>query len=515
MSDSVYVGARSATLETSPAFDAISKIVIYVDDENVFEAGNDNGRTLELTCPYGTQAMANNLLDELGGYAYQPMQASDALMDPAAELGDAVTIGGVYTILASADTTFDELMAADIGAPGQEEIESEYPYTSRQQTEQQRQLAKARSEIAKNASSISLLVEGLNKADQSISKLEVSLGSISLSVTNGSTSSQIALTVDGVQVSSQNITMNGLVTYTGLSSGTTTINGACIKTGTIDADRLNLTGAISFSDLSASVQNDINDAYTMAEDAQTSVGEISSTVDNWSYRYNGRTYIDGTQIMAGTVTASTLRGGTVELLDNRGSTAGEISLSSASSASYAVDIDSYGAMRLQCNGNLYLTNGGASMTLSAAEDVAYFNCTVVPNGNDRYLLGTSPNRWADVYCQTGAFNGSDENIKNSIEELPEKYITFIDNVIPRRFKYDDGTSNRYHAGFTAQNVKAAMDAAGISDLEFAGWAKDVDAAGNDTYLLRYTEFLAPMLLKIRQQEERIANLENAIKELRQ
>ena len=443
------------------------------------------------------------------------MQASDALMDPAAELGDAVTIGGVYTILASADTTFDELMAADIGAPGQEEIESEYPYTSRQQTEQQRQLAKARSEIAKNSSSISLLVEGLNGANNSISKLEVSLESISLSVTNGSTSSQIALTVDGVEVSSQNISMNGLVTYTGLSSGTTTINGACIKTGTIDADRLNLTGAISFSDLSASVQNDINDAYTMAEDAQTSVGEISSTVDDWSYTYNGRTYIDGTQIMAGTVTASTLRGGTVELLDNSGSTAGEISLSSASSASYAVDIDSYGAMRLQCSGNLYLTNGGASMTLSSAEDVAYFNCTVVPNGNDRYLLGTSPNRWADVYCQTGAFNGSDENIKNSIEELPEKYITFIDNVIPRRFKYDDGTSNRYHAGFTAQNVKAAMDAAGISDLEFAGWAKDVDAAGDDTYLLRYTEFLAPMLLKIRQQEERIANLENAIKEFRQ
>lgn len=515
MSDSVFVGTKAGGLETSPQFEPISKIILLVDSENYYEAGNDTGRTLEITCPYGTQAMANNLLSSLGGYAYQPATASDALIDPAAELGDAVTVGGVYTVLAQMDTTFDSLMTADIGAPGQEEIESEYPYVSQQQSDINRQLADTRSEIAKNSEQIQLTVEGLNSANQAISQLTLSIDSIELSVSNGSTSSTITLKKDNVVISSQEITMSGLVTFTGLANGTTTINGACIKTGTIDADRINLTGAISFSDLSTSVQNDINDAYSMAENAKTAVGEISSTVDDWSYRYNGRTYIDGTQIMAGTVTASTLRGGTVELLDNSGSTAGEISLSSASSASYAVDIDSYGAMRLQCSGNLYLTNGGASMTLSSAEDVAYFNCTVVPNGNDRYLLGTSPNRWADVYCQTGAFNGSDENIKNSIEELPEKYITFIDNVIPRRFKYDDGTSNRYHAGFTAQNVKAAMDAAGISDLEFAGWAKDVDAAGNDTYLLRYTEFLAPMLLKIRQQEERIANLENAIKEIRQ
>lgn len=513
MSDSVFVGTKAGGLETSPQFEPISKIILLVDSENYYEAGNDTGRTLEITCPYGTQAMANNLLSSLGGYAYQPATATDALIDPAAELGDAVTVGGVYTVLAQMDTTFDSLMTADIGAPGQEEIESEYPYVSQQQSDINRQLADTRSEIAKNSEQIQLTVEGLNSANQAISQLTLSIDSIELSVSNGSTSSTITLKKDNVVISSQEITMSGLVTFTGLANGTTTIDGGCIKTGTIDADRLNLTGSITFSDLNSSLQDNIDGAYTAASNAQSTANNVSDRVSAWTYP--GSTRIDGGSIMTGTVTASTLRGGTVELLDNSGSTAGEISLSSASSASYAVDIDSYGAMRLQCSGNLYLTNGGASMTLSSAEDVAYFNCTVVPNGNDRYLLGTSPNRWADVYCQTGAFNGSDENIKNSIEELPEKYITFIDNVIPRRFKYDDGTSNRYHAGFTAQNVKAAMDAAGISDLEFAGWAKDVDAAGDDTYLLRYTEFLAPMLLKIRQQEERIANLENAIKEIRQ
>ena len=499
LSDSVFVGTKAGGLETSPQFEPISKIILLVDSENYYEAGNDTGRTLEITCPYGTQAMANNLLSSLGGYAYQPATASDALIDPAAELGDAVTVGGVYTILAQMDTTFDSLMTADIGAPGQEEIESEYPYVSQQQSDINRQLADTRSEIAKNSEQIQLTVEGLNSANQAISQLTLSIDSIELSVSNGSTSSTITLKKDNVVVSSQEITMSGLVTFTGLANGTTTINGACIKTGTIDADRINLTGAISFSDLSTSVQNDINDAYSMAEDAQTAVGEISSTVGDWSYRYGGRTYIDGTQIMAGTVTASTLQGGSVELLNGSGSTSGVLTLGSASSSSYAVDLTSYAALRLVAeSGNLYL-QGGPRIAC---------DCTVFhPMGSAPDLGSTSYGMWQEVFAYTAEINTSDENWKNSIEELPEKYLTMMDAITPVIYKMNNGSSNRYHTGFISQNVKAAMDAAGVSDLDFAGWCKDVDANGNDIYLLRYSEFISILWAKIKQLEGRIAMLE--------
>ena len=47
-----------------------------------------------------------------------------------------------------------------------------------------------------------------------------------------------------------------------MSGGTTTINGACIKTGTIDAERLNLTGAISFADLEQDVIEEITGGIT-------------------------------------------------------------------------------------------------------------------------------------------------------------------------------------------------------------------------------------------------------------
>lgn len=493
MSDSVFIGTKAGGLETSPQFEPISKIILLVDSENYYEAGNDTGRTLEITCPYGTQAMANNLLSSLGGYAYQPATASDALIDPAAELGDAVTVGGVYTVLAQMDTTFDSLMTADIGAPGQEEIESEYPYVSQQQSDINRQLADTRSEIAKNSEQIQLTVEGLNSANQAISQLTLSLDSIELNVSNGSTSSTITLKKDNVVISSQTITMSGLVTFTGLANGTTTINGGCIKTGTIDADRLNLTGAISFSDLSTSVQNDINDAYSLAQSADNAAADANDRIEAWSY--NGGTYIDGTMLATNTVTASTIRGGTVQLLSSSGSVSGSLSLSPATTSEYAIDLTSNAAMRLVASSGLLYLEGNPRVAVSCS--------TFHPMGAAPDLGSPSYGMWQEVFAYTGEINTSDANLKYDIEALPDSYVTMLDNITPVRYKMRNGTWGRYHVGFIAQDVEKAMQAAGITDMDFAGWCQDVDEAGENIYLLRYQEFIALLWAKIRQLESRL------------
>lgn len=493
MSDSVFVGTKAGGMETSPQFEPISKIILLVDNENYFEAGNDTGRTLEITCPYGTQAMADNLLSSLGGYAYQPATATDALIDPAAELGDAVTVGGVYTILAQMDTTFDSLMTADIGAPGQEEIESEYPYVSQQQSDINRQLADTRSEIAKNSEQIQLTVKGLNSANQAISQLTLSIDSIELSVSNGSTSSTITLKKDNVVISSQEITMSGLVTFTGLANGTTTINGACIKTGTIDADRLNLTGAISFGDLSTSVQNDINDAYSLAQSADNAAADANDRIEAWSY--NGGTYIDGTMLATNTVTASTIRGGTVQLLSSSGSVSGSLSLSPATTSEYAIDLTSNAAMRLVASSGLLYLEGNPRVAVSCS--------TFHPMGAAPDLGSPSYGMWQEVFAYTGEINTSDANLKYDIEALPDSYVTMLDNITPVRYKMRNGTWGRYHVGFIAQDVEQAMQAAGITDMDFAGWCQDVDEEGENIYLLRYQEFIALLWAKIRQLESRL------------
>lgn len=105
------------------------------------------------------------------------------------------------------------------------------------------------------------------------------------------------------------------VTFTGLSEGTTIIDGGCIKTGTIDADRLNLTGSISFGDLTTEVQTEINSASEDAAEA-TELANSASSAASGAYSvarsiangsYVGGTFIDKTTIKAPTIIGNEIK----------------------------------------------------------------------------------------------------------------------------------------------------------------------------------------------------------------
>lgn len=146
------------------------------------------------------------------------------------------------------------------------------------------------------------LTSRLEDAEGDISSIDQYAKSITLRVTNGETSSTIKLLAGGVQIASQIIQMDGLVTFTGLEDGTTVINGGCIQTGTIDAEYLNLTGAITFTDLSDAVYNDIDDALTTANDA------YNLAHSNQLPSYIKSTYIDSTRIESPTIYAGEFYG---------------------------------------------------------------------------------------------------------------------------------------------------------------------------------------------------------------
>ena len=397
-----------AQLDTSPSLAPVSKVILAVDSENAYIAGDDTGRTIEVTCPYGTQEMANNILAALSSYTYTPAMAQDAILDPAAEIGDGLTMGGVYTVLAQSTLTFDGLMTSDAGAPGQAEQESEYKYQSPVIADIKWQLAETRSLISKTSEEILLQVENelqglsssfsvqlqkiqsqvtgldgqmssitqtvssitsqVNGLDGQVSTIEQKVDNITLSVSNGSTSSSISLSVGGVVVSSQNIQMNGLVTFTGLANGTTTIDGACIKTGTIEAERLNLTGAITWNDLSNRVQSDIDTALQDASDALDTANDVSGTVDDWSYRYGGTTYIDGTKLMTGTVTATKLQGGQVDLLASNEDIVGSLDIAYTTTG-YGVSLntDQGGIQITSGSGNIYIESGRGPFLMLGSE----------------------------------------------------------------------------------------------------------------------------------------------------
>ena len=143
------------------------------------------------------------------------------------------------------------------------------------------------------------LTSRMEDAEGNISSIEQYARSITLEVSNGETSSSIKLLADGVAVSSQVIVMDGLVAFKGLEDGTTIINGGCIQTGTIDAEYLNLRGAITFPDLSGEVKDDISNALDTANDAY----DLAHA--NQLPSYIQKTYIDSTEIRSPTIKANT------------------------------------------------------------------------------------------------------------------------------------------------------------------------------------------------------------------
>lgn len=155
-----------------------------------------------------------------------------------------------------------------------------------------------------------------------------------------------------------------------------------------------------------------------------------------------------------------------------------------------------------------------------------------PVGNDKLYLGDSSNKWKAVYAVNGSIQTSDRNQKKNITELDQKYIDLFDKLIPVSFEFIDNESDRVHIGFISQDVKAAMDEVGLSDIEFAGYCRDVLTKWNDEtqmdepvvdengepvyiYSLRYSEFIALNSKIIQNNRQRLSKQEQNINELRE
>lgn len=196
--DKTYLGRRLAKFSPGIASKPISKVELLNDNGDVVGvSGSDTGRTLTALQPDGTDAMAAAILAKVSGYKHIGYEGSQALLDPAVELGDAVTVDGLYVPLIALDMTFDPLLAPDISAPDADELDDEYPYKSPTQRQIERNMAKTRSLITKTSEEINLKVEGL---DGRVSDVTQTVDGISLSVTSssspdGETTAKITLKV--------------------------------------------------------------------------------------------------------------------------------------------------------------------------------------------------------------------------------------------------------------------------------------------------------------------------------
>lgn len=439
----------------------ISRVTLKVDDESVLTAGDDTGMELEADCPHATQAMVNAILAKVKGYRYQMFSAGDAGLDPAAELGDGITVGGVYSVISRLSD--DGSGFPSVTAPGEAELEDEYPAGGPMSREFDRKIAETRSSITKTAEQIRLevanQVQGLSSSftvelnsikgqvtglngqistleqtansiistvsglDNAVSTISQTVNSITLGVENGNASSWIKLYKDGIEVASESIKFTGkVVLEDNLSSGETVINGDCIQTGEVSARYIRLGGAM--------------DVYESLD--SNAIGGTLGYVTSYDFHGN-RTY-------------------------------------------------GMGMLNYNENYQVVVTDSGARLTSPTAEVVAAVNIT----------LDTS----RKINASTELTITSDLRKKEEVRyDVAEKYLPLLDRLKPCSFLRKDGGAQR-HLGFIAQEYLDAETEAGIS-AENSVILSETDGF----YGLTYGEFIPLLTAKIQELNKRVKELE--------
>lgn len=515
-----YIGAKAQTANNVYTYPPVSKVILIVDDENIFEAGTDDGFVLEKECPYATQAMANNLLALLQGYEYQSIEADAARITPTAELGDGITVNGIYTQLAYKNIRFGNAAVVDVAAPGSVEAEHEYQQEGSTSSNTNWKLAQTYGRISKTAEEVRL--EVAQTVGELSSSIDVQLQSITGRIDGlDGDYAEVSLTLDGLTITDPDGTVRidgGKIDATELNVNAANITGQLtadqINTTNLTVNAANITGSLTIGQLPSNVATD-SDIPTRTSDLyndsgyQTRTGVVSIV--------NGEVTADYITALGLTVDSIKLGGDmTVYRTVYSNSEGGSLGYTTSSqdgsagihmqSGSGEVVATSNGAKLLYGSdyNQIYVASNRCGITTQGTN---YYFSTTALNADDQPTLGSASYLWGQIYSVRTAISTSDESLKRDIEPLPDKYIVMLDHLNPKRFKYKTPTSDRYHSGFIAQDVKAAMDVAGIDSTEFGGWCKDIDADGNEVQMLRYEEFISPMLAKIKQLEGRIEVLE--------
>ena len=312
-----------------------------------------------------------------------------------------------------------------------------------------------------------------------------------------------------------NITQLG-ATADGLSARISSNEGSITNlTADINGIRTQVSGKIGTSEAQTLIDQSLN-GITLSATSGESGTIFKLMYDGAVLASTGSVdlYVDAVNVY-GTLTAERLQGSSIRILDDEGNRCGYIYSTYASSAETKIELDSDAIEIGGDEGSVFIGSVwdrstraySASIEVDGKYEEVQIKGDVIPNANALYNLGSRNFVWDAIYCSTDALNGSDRNIKNSIEALPEKYVSMFDLVEPRRYKLNSGTSGRFHTGFIAQEVEAAMQECGIDSQEFAGWAAAKREDGSETYFLRYSEFIPILWAKVREQEKRLKRLE--------
>lgn len=516
MSEQYYVGKKVGSLNQSPCLPPYSKVVIIAgeDDEGkqiVYKAGDNSGRTLEVTNPWGTQQIANDMLAQILGYRYRPFDAGDVMLPDTADIGDIVTMTDVYGPIIKQEITFDGLFTSNISAPNADETENEFGnYRSSTERAIARRFTgittRLTVEVGKIESEIEDVERGLSSQitqtadalaseiinrDQAISTaIEQLAGSITLSASSSNGKSTFTISGDGISAQAANVELT--------------------------VDHTKITGKLTADQIETS-QLRIGSNIFMAPGATISWSDVdypddlAYTDDIPSDDYI--TQITEDTVSAMNITARYLKGRYVWLYDREDEVQGHIQITPSDKGDgalpyQALEIRSYGAFRLVADqGDIWLAPAN---TVGIGAD-AYIHGDLYP-GSTGKALGSSDNPWEDLYIVNAPTQTSDREEKKDIAYDLERYGAFFDGLKPCSYRLKAG-HGRTHFGLIAQDVEELIAGCGMTTQDVAAFikAQNDDAkegASKYHYALRYGELIPLMIQEIQQIKSQVKELQN-------
>lgn len=360
LSDSVFIGRSAAGYTTTPALAKYTKVVINIDDDNYVEAG-DGDNVLELSCPWATAQMAADILESIKDYSYQPYDTDWAKLDPAAELGDGVTINGAFSGIFAKETTFSTLMAARIAAPQDNAVDHEYPYKSQTDRKVTRQFSETRASLRVNADNIAAEVLARENGEKEMrATLQLHASEIAARVTqNGGDNKSFgwSLTADGFILSS-----NGQQVFKATKDGVD-ITGKITATSGFIGNKSN-----GFTISSNAIYNALSSLYGTTNGVYIGTDGIALgggkfRVDSYGNLYatsgtfTGNVYANQIQVGgdAGYIEGSQVGNGTISTANTNGYLNGGVA-----NGYYAGDVFAGAAIASTCGaGSMQVTNGNS------------------------------------------------------------------------------------------------------------------------------------------------------------
>lgn len=318
--------------------------------------------------------IAQNVYNTIKTYLYSPYKASDAILDPAMELGDGLTINGLYTVIAVLDETCDGLYSANIEAPSYEETDYEFVYQTKSDKNLERKLAKSTASMKIGIDSITQMVTGLAKPW--ISNTSYTVGEIvehenkfyRCTVSNSDSTfdpdkwteidSGVVESILQLAVGKMTLSVNSTASGSSieLTSGGITIESPRVY---FQTDNLHISGKLAASQIETT-QLVVGDNIQMGANATISWSKVTDQPT-----ILGTDDVDGqiaTYIDAHSIQASTLKGQYVYIYGSNGRTVyGTIYAGTNSVGTTALELNGSDGLRLTSGGNTYLTgnNGGS------------------------------------------------------------------------------------------------------------------------------------------------------------